>query len=51
MSESPEEHKRKHGKDIQEMWEEIVKREKETGKEEHDQEHHDYEEEVLKEEE
>ncbi len=50
MSESPEEHK-KHKKDIQEMWEEIVKRDKDTGKEEHDQEHHDYEEEVLKEEE
>jgi len=50
MAESPEEHKRKHGKNVQELWEEIEKRNKDTGKEEHDEEHRDYEEEVLREE-
>ncbi len=48
--ESPDEHKRKHSKEVQDLWEEIEKREKAAHKEHHDQEHKDYDEEVLKEE-
>ncbi|HLF54357.1 MAG TPA: hypothetical protein VI612_01410 [Candidatus Nanoarchaeia archaeon] len=50
MDEPHSEHKKKH-KDVQDLWEEIVSREKETGQEEHDETHKDYEEEVLGEEE
>jgi hypothetical protein len=51
MAESPEEHKRKHGKNVQDLWDDIIKREKETGSEEHDQEHKEFDEENYKEEE
>jgi hypothetical protein len=47
--ETPHDHK-KHSKEVQDLWEEIEKREKAAHKEHHDEEHKDYEEEVLSEE-
>lgn len=51
--ETPQEHKRKHKKDVQELWEEIEKREKSVSKEEQEESPHkerDEEEERLEEE-
>ena len=50
-AETPAEHKKKHGKDVQELWNELEKRNKEHGQEDHDKEHADFEEEKDKEEE
>ncbi len=50
-SESPAEHKKKHGKDVQELWDELQKRDKKHAQEDHDKEHADFEEEKDKEEE
>jgi len=49
--ESPEHHKKKHGKDVQELWDDIVKREKEQAREEEEQTYADLDEELEKEEE
>ncbi|MBS3148108.1 hypothetical protein J4219_04440 [Candidatus Woesearchaeota archaeon] len=51
--EAPSEHKKKHKKDVQELWNEIEGREKDVAKEEHDESVHkesDEEEERLEEE-
>ncbi len=47
--ESPGHHKKKHLKSVQELWEEIEKREREKTVEVDDTSHQDYEEEVFKE--
>jgi len=49
MEESPGEHKKKHHKDVQDLWEEIEKRDKNSVREHHDVKHRDYEEEALSE--
>lgn len=50
-AETPAEHKKKHGKDVQELWNELEKRDKKHAQEDHDKEHADFEEEKDKEEE
>jgi len=50
MGDTPEEHKKKHHNYVQDLWEEIEKRNKESVKENHDKKHRDYEEEALSEE-
>ncbi|VVB81608.1 Uncharacterised protein [uncultured archaeon] len=49
MEETPEEHKKKHHKDVQELWEEIEKRDRESVSEHHDKKHAEAEEELPEE--
>ena len=47
--ESPEEHKAKHRKDVQDLWEEIEKRDRDSVSEHHDKKHIEAEEELPEE--
>jgi hypothetical protein len=49
MVETPEEHKKKHHNYVQDLWEEIEKRNKDSVKEHHDKKHAESEEELPEE--